>query len=417
MVKNLEMEVIIMNNPNIVIIGAGYGGIMTAVKLQKSLNVNEANITLVNKHNYHYQTTWLHENAAGTLHHDKTRIQINELIDTSKINFVQDTVTKVRPDEKKVTLENGELSYDYLVVGLGFEAATFGISGLKENAFTISSINSARLIRQHIEYNFAKYNNEADKKEERLNLVVGGAGFTGIEFVGELANRVPELCKEYDIPREKVRIINVEAAPTALPGFDPELVEYAMNSLEARGVEFKIGAMIKEVTEDKLIFEKDEKREEIATNTVVWAAGVQGNSLIVDAGFETNRGRIPVRDDLRAPNYDDVFIVGDCAVIMNEETERPYPPTAQIAIQMAEHTAASLTKLVQGDNHLESFTPKIQGTVASLGHSDAIGVVFDDKKLFGWSASAMKKVIDNRYLLKLGGIGLLLKKGKLNLFK
>ncbi|WP_079526902.1 NAD(P)/FAD-dependent oxidoreductase [Halobacillus hunanensis] len=406
-----------MNNPNIVIIGAGYGGIMTAVKLQKSLNVNDANITLVNKHSYHYQTTWLHENAAGTLHHDRTRIQINDLIDTSKINFVQDTVTKVRPDEKKVTLENGELSYDYLVVGLGFEAATFGISGLKENAFTISSINSARLIRQHIEYNFAKYNNEADKKEERLNLVVGGAGFTGIEFVGELANRVPELCKEYDIPRENVRIINVEAAPTALPGFDPELVEYAMNSLEARGVEFKIGAMIKEVTEDKLIFEKDEKREEIATNTVVWAAGVQGNSLIVDAGFETNRGRIPVRDDLRAPNYDDVFIVGDCALIMNEETERPYPPTAQIAIQMAEHTAASLTKLVQGDNHLESFTPKIQGTVASLGHSDAIGVVFDDKKLFGWSASAMKKVIDNRYLLKLGGIGLLLKKGKLNLFK
>ncbi|WP_163526730.1 NAD(P)/FAD-dependent oxidoreductase [Halobacillus ihumii] len=406
-----------MNNPNIVIIGAGYGGIMTAVKLQKSLNVNDANITLVNKHSYHYQTTWLHENAAGTLHHDRTRIQINDLIDTSKINFVQDTVTKVRPDEKKVTLENGELSYDYLVVGLGFEAATFGISGLKENAFTISSINSARLIRQHIEYNFAKYNNEADKKEERLNLVVGGAGFTGIEFVGELANRVPELCKEYDIPRENVRIINVEAAPTALPGFDPELVEYAMNSLEARGVEFKIGAMIKEVTEDKLIFEKDEKREEIATNTVVWAAGVQGNSLIVDAGFETNRGRIPVRDDLRAPNYDDVFIVGDCALIMNEETERPYPPTAQIAIQMAEHTAASLTKLVQGDNHLESFTPKLQGTVASLGHSDAIGVVFDDKKLFGWSASAMKKVIDNRYLLKLGGIGLLLKKGKLNFFK
>ncbi|UOQ94231.1 NAD(P)/FAD-dependent oxidoreductase [Halobacillus shinanisalinarum] len=406
-----------MNNPNIVIIGAGYGGIMTAVKLQKSLNVNEANITLVNKHSYHYQTTWLHENAAGTLHHDRTRMQINDLIDTSKINFVQDTVTKVQPDDKKVLLENGELTYDYLVVGLGFEAATFGIQGLKENAFTISSINSARLIRQHIEYNFAKYNNEADKKEERLNLVVGGAGFTGIEFVGELANRVPELCKEYDVPREKVRIINVEAAPTALPGFDPELVEYAMNSLEARGVEFKLGAMIKEVTEDKLIFEKDEKREEISTNTVVWAAGVQGNSLIVDAGFETNRGRIPVRGDLRAPNYDDVFIVGDCALIMNEETERPYPPTAQIAIQQAEHTAENLKKLVQGNNHLESFTPEIQGTVASLGHSDAIGVVFEDKKLFGWSASAMKKLIDNRYLLKLGGIGLVLKKGKLNFFK
>ncbi|KHE68690.1 NAD(P)/FAD-dependent oxidoreductase, partial [Halobacillus sp. BBL2006] len=326
-----------MKNPNIVILGAGYGGIMTAVKLQKSLGVNDANVTLVNKHSYHYQTTWLHENAAGTLHHDRTRIQIKDVVNTSKVNFVQDTVTAIKPDEKKVMLENGDLSYDYLVIGLGFEAATFGIPGLKEHAFTIGSINSARLIRQHIEYNFAKYNNEADKKQERLNIVVGGAGFTGIEFVGELANRVPELCKEYDVPRENVRIINVEAAPTALPGFDPELVEYAMNSLEGRGVEFKIGAMIKEVTENKLVFEKDEQREEIPTNTVVWAAGVRGNSLVEDAGFESNRGRTPVSDELQPKGYDDVFIVGDCALLFNEETERPYPPTAQIAIQQAEH--------------------------------------------------------------------------------
>ncbi|MCA1011073.1 NAD(P)/FAD-dependent oxidoreductase [Halobacillus halophilus] len=406
-----------MKNPNIVILGAGYGGIITAVKLQKSLGVNEANVTLVNKHSYHYQTTWLHENAAGTLHHDHTRIPIKDVINTSKINFVQDTVTEIKPSEKRVMLENGDLMYDYLVIGLGYEAATFGIPGLKEHAFTIGSINSARLIRQHIEYNFAKYNNEADKKQERLNLVVGGAGFTGIEFVGELANRVPQLCREYDIPREKVRIINVEAAPSALPGFDPELVEYAMNSLEGRGVEFKIGAMIKEVTENKLVFEKDEQREEIPTNTVVWAAGVRGNSLVEQAGFESNRGRTPVSDDLRPAGHDDVFIVGDCALLINEETERPYPPTAQIAIQMAEQTADNLTKLVKGDKHLEPFTPDLKGTVASLGHKDAIGVVFNDKKLFGWSASAMKKVIDNRYLLKLGGPGLVLKKGKLNFFQ
>lgn len=406
-----------MRNPNIVILGAGYGGIMTAVKLQKSLGANDANVTLVNKHSYHYQTTWLHENAAGTLHHDRTRIQISDVINTSQVNFVQDTVIEIKPEDKKVLLENGELSYDYLVIGLGFEAATFGISGLKENAFTINSINSARLIRQHIEYNFAKYNNEMEKKQERLNIVVGGAGFTGMEFVGELANRIPELCKEYDIPREKVRIINVEAAPTALPGFDPELVEYAMNSLEARGVEFKIGAMIKEVTENKLVFEKDEQREEIETNTVVWAAGVRGNSLVEKAGFEANRGRIPVGDDLRPEGYEDVFIVGDCALIMNEETGRPYPPTAQIAIQQAEQTAANLTRLIRGEDHLEPFEPDLKGTVASLGHNDAIGVVFDDKKLFGWSATAMKKIIDNRYLLKLGGVPLVLKKGKLNFFQ
>ncbi|PBB06321.1 MULTISPECIES: NAD(P)/FAD-dependent oxidoreductase [Salimicrobium] len=406
-----------MNRPNIVILGAGYGGMMTASKLQKKVSADSANMTLVNMHSYHYQSTWLHENAAGTLHHDRTRMEVDSVIDTNKINFVQDTVTGIDPDNKKVNLLNGEISYDYLVIGLGFEAATFGIKGLLENAFTISSINKARLIRQHIEYNFAKYNNEKDKKQERLNLVVGGAGFTGIEFVGELANRVPELCKEYDVPRENVRIINVEAAPTALPGFDPELVEYAMNSLEARGVEFKLGAMIKEVTADKLVYEQGDEIEEIPTNTVVWAAGVRGNSLVEEAGFESNRGRTPVREDLRPNGYDDVFIVGDCALIMNEETERPYPPTAQIAIQEAEHTAGNLKRIVEGNHNLEPFEPNIQGTVASLGNKDAIGVIFDDKKIYGWTATAMKKIIDNRYLWKVGGAALVLKKGKLNFFK
>lgn len=405
-----------MKRPNIVILGAGYGGMITTVRLQKMLGANEANVTLVNKHNYHYQTTWLHENAAGTLHHDKTRMKISDVVDTNKINFVQDTVLSINSDEKKVKLENGELEYDYLVVGLGFEAATFGISGLKEHAYTISNINSARLIREHIEYNFARYNNEKEERQELLNIVVGGAGFTGIEFVGEIANRVPELCEEYDVPRDKVRIMNVEASPNVLPGFDEELVEYAMNLLEGKGVEFKTGTMIKEVYEDKILVEKDEKQEEIPTNTVVWAAGVRGNSIVEEAGFETARGRVKVSDKLFAPNHDDVFIVGDCALIINEENDRPYPPTAQIAMQEAENVAHNLKVLVRGGSDLEPFEPNLKGTVASLGEGQAIGVVFGGKKLFGWTASVMKKVIDNRYLFMLGGVGLLLKKGKFNIF-
>lgn len=405
-----------MNKPRIVILGAGYGGIMTAVNLQKKMGVNEAKITLVNKHDYHYQTTWLHENAAGTLHHDRTRIPIKDVVDFNKVDFVQDTVVSIDPEGKMVSLENGELAYDYLVIGLGFEAATFGIPGLIENAFTISSINTARLIREHMEYNFATYNNEKDKKQERLNIVVGGAGFTGIEFAGELANRVPELCEEFDIDRSQVRIIVVEGAPTALPGFDPALVEYAMNSLESRGVEFKVGAFLKECTPDKVVFEKDNKLEEIPTYTTVWAAGVTGNSIVKESGFEVNRGKAEVQSDLRVPAHQDVFIIGDCAVVINEETGKPYPPTAQIAMQMAETTAHNLQVLVAGKEELEPFKPDLQGTVASLGHDDAIGVIFEGKKLFGWSASVMKKIIDNRYLLKLGGVGLMLKKGKFNIF-
>lgn len=405
-----------LKQPKILILGAGYGGIMTAVRLQKELGVNEADITLVNKHDYHYQSTWLHENAAGTLHHDQTRIKIADVIDRHKINFVQDTVIEIKPEEKKAILEDGELTYDYLVIGLGFEAETFGIQGLKEHAFSIANINAARKIKQHIEYMFACYNNEKEPREDLLTIVVGGAGFTGIEFVGELANRVPELCKEFDIDREKVRIVNVEAAPTALPGFDPELVEYAMSTLERKGVEFKIGTAIKECTENGIIVEKDGVVEEIKSATVVWAAGVRGNSIVENSGFETMRGRVKVRPDLRTPDYDDVFIVGDCALIINEEINRPYPPTAQIAIQQASTLAHNLKVLVRGEGEMQHFTPEIKGTVASLGKGDAIGVV-GERKLFGKTASAMKKIIDNRYLFLLGGPGMVLKKGKLNLFE
>ncbi|MBM7097028.1 NAD(P)/FAD-dependent oxidoreductase [Bacillus sp. H-16] len=397
--------------PRIVILGAGYAGIMTASRLTKAGMHQEAEITLVNKHNYHYQTTWLHEPAAGTLHHDKTRMKIDSVIDTNKVNFIKDAVKEVKREEKKVILENGELEYDYLVVGLGSEPETFGIPGVHEHAFAIRSVNSVRLIREHIEYKFASYNNDDVKHDEYLTFVVAGAGFTGIEFVGELSERVPELCEEYDIDREKVKIISVEAAPTALPGFDEELVEYAMNLLESRGVEFKINTPIKEVTENGVLLADG---EEINSHTVVWTTGVRGNAIVEDSGFEAMRGRVKVEKDLRAPHHDDVFIIGDCALIINEEINRPYPPTAQIAIQQAYTCANNLKHLITGKGEMDEFKPEIKGTVASLGGKEAIGLV-GSRKVYGSSASAVKKMIDNRYLFLLGGMPLVLKKGKLNI--
>lgn len=399
-----------MSKPKILILGGGYGGIMSAVRLQKELGSDEAEVTLVNKHNYHYQTTWLHENAAGTLHHDKTRIMIDSIIDMNKINFVQDTVVEIKKDEKRVILENQELTYDYLVIALGSDPETFGIQGLKENAFSIRSINSVRKIREHIDYSFARYNNEG-QPDDLITIVVGGAGFTGIEFVGELADRVPELCREYDIPREKVRIVNIEAAPTVLPGFDEELVEYAINNLERRGIEFLVSTPIKECNEDGVILANG---EEIKAATIVWTGGVRGNHLVEEAGFETMRGRVKVEKDLRMPGFDYIFVAGDCALIIDEEANRPYPPTAQIAIQQAYTIGRNIKALMNGGK-LEEFKPEIKGTVASLGKGEAIGKV-GNKKLFGATASAMKKVIDNRYLFLLGGVPMVIKKGKLKLF-
>lgn len=406
---------ITLKKQKIVILGAGYGGLMTAVRLQKQIGMNEAEIVLVNKNDYHYETTWLHEASAGTLHHDRVRYDISNVIDRNKVEFIQDTALEIKTEEKKVILANGEVSYDILVVALGGESETFGIKGLKEYAFSIVNVNAARTIREHIELQFATYNAEEEKKDERLTIVVGGAGFTGIEFLGELGNRVPELCREYDIDPDKVKIICVEAAPTALPGFDPELVTYAMSHLERKGVEFKIGTAIKEATPEGIIVAKGENEvEEIKAGTVVWAAGVRGNSIIEKSGIEAMRGRVKVQPNLRAPGHDNIFIIGDCSLIINEEINRPYPPTAQIAMQQGEVCARNIVALVRGKAELETFKPDIKGTVCSLGHDDAIGVVFG-KKMVGTKASFMKKMVDNRALYMIGGTSLVLKKGKFKL--
>jgi NADH dehydrogenase len=405
-----------LRKPKVVILGAGYGGLMTAVRLQKIAGVNEAEIVLVNKNDYHYETTWLHEASAGTLHHDRVRYEIRDVIDRNKVDFVQDTAVEIKTQEKKVLLEKGELSYDILVIALGGEPETFGIKGLKEYAFGITNVDSSRKLREHIEYQFATYNTEEEKKDERLSIVVGGAGFTGIEFLGELTNRIPELCHEYDVDFHKVKITCVEAAPTVLPGFDPELVNYAVSQLERKGVEFRIGTAIKECTPEGIIAGKaDEEPFEIKANTVVWAAGVRGNSIIEKSGLEAMRGRVKVEKTLLAPGHDDIFIIGDSSLFINEEINRPYPPTAQIAMQQGEVCARNIAAIIRDKKELEEFTPDIKGTVCSLGEDDAIAVVFG-KKLTGGKASIMKKVVDNRSLYMIGGASLVMKKGKFKVF-
>ncbi|MET3208470.1 UNVERIFIED_CONTAM: NADH dehydrogenase [Paenibacillus sp. PvR008] len=390
--------------PKIVIVGAGYGGILTAQQLQKELKHNEADVTLVNRHDYHYITTHLHMPAAGTDTIEHSRIPISQLIDEFKVDLIKGTVKEIIPKEKKIVLEDGSLSYDYLVIGLGGEPETFGIQGMDKFALTIRSINSVRLIREHIEYQLALYKN--DGNPGRLNFVVGGAGFSGIEFVAELADRLAHLARAYDIDFNRIQIINVEAAPTALPGFDPELVEYAMDVLKRKGVTFRIGVPIKECLEDGVIVGEGEK---IEACTVVWTGGIRGNGLIEKAGFEVMRGRVKIDDFLHAPGHDDIFIIGDSSLMFNPEG-RPYPPTAQIAMQQgvlcAKNLAATLRK-----KELHKFVFSNKGTVASLGKGEAVAVV-GNRKIKGWIAAQLKKIVDIRYLFIIGGISLVLKKGR-----
>src|SRR5699024_1621465 len=121
-------------------------------KLTQQLGVEEAEIVLVNKHNYHYETTWLHEVAAGTINHNQARVMLSDIVNPSRVRLIYDEVVKINKDEKQVIMKNSDISYDYLVIALGFETNTFGIKGMKENAFSITDIDSCRMIYDHIEY-------------------------------------------------------------------------------------------------------------------------------------------------------------------------------------------------------------------------------------------------------------------------
>jgi NADH dehydrogenase len=393
-----------MSKPKVVILGAGYGGIVTAIRLQKQIRADEMDITLVNKHDYHYITTHLHMPAAGTDHHENARVAIEELIDERKIHFVKSTVQQILPEEKKVVLAEEVLSYDYLVVGLGSETETFGIPGLRENAMSINSINSVRFIRQHTQYMFAKYKLNSQHKEY-LTFVVGGAGFTGTEFVGELADRIPVLCRTYDVDPNLVQIINVEASPSALPpGLPNDLVEYGMEVMRRKGVQYKLSTAIKSCAPDGVLLGDGQF---IRSGTIIWSGGVRGNALLQQAGFDVQRGRVKVDDYLRSLQYPEVFITGDCSIVMSPEGT-PYPANAQIAVQQGYNTARNLIYTLRG-KPLRSFAFDYKGTVASLGRGDAVGIL-KVKKVKGKFAALLKKVIDARYLFLIGGIPLIWRK-------
>jgi NADH dehydrogenase len=403
-----------LKKPKIVILGAGFGGLMTIVTLQKELGADEADIVLVNKHNYHYQRTWLHQAAAGNLHPNRVRFDIKKIINHDKVKFIQDTVVQIKREEKKVILEKNEISYDYLVMALGGQQETLGVKGIKEYTFSISSINAARRISNHIESQFASYQKDDEKKDEKLTVVVGGAGLTGMEFLGELTDRIPKLCRQYRVDKEKVKIICIQSS-YALSDFDRSLSEYAVSYLERKGIHFLFGKRIKECTQDGVLIGKkgEEEFEEIKAGTVIWAAGVRGNSIIEDSGIETLQGRVKVGPDLRAPGGENLFIIGDCSLVMDKEKGRPYPPTAQMALQQGITCARNILSLVRNEVDLETFVPHIRGIICSLGKENAVGVVYG-KNIVGSKALFMKKMIDNRALYMIGGSSLILKKGRFN---
>ncbi|UXU83192.1 NAD(P)/FAD-dependent oxidoreductase [Mammaliicoccus sciuri] len=396
----------------VLVLGAGYAGLQTVTKLQKLVSNQDVDVTLINKNDYHYEATWLHEASAGTLNYEDALYPITNVIDRNKVNFVKAEVTKINKDAKTVETSNGVFEYDILVVALGFESETFGIEGMKEHALQIENINTSRRIAKHIEDKFANYAASKEKDENDLAILVGGAGFTGVELLGELTERIPELCKKYGVDQSKVKITCVEAAPKMLPMFSENLVNYVVKYLEDRGVEFKISTPIVACNEKGFVVKVNDEEQTLEANTAIWAAGVRGSKLMEESFDGVKRGRIVVKDDLSIENYDDIFVIGDCSAVMAGEgdNKRPLPTTAQIAMQQGEHLAKNIKNIFNGEK-TEPFVYDDKGTVCSLGSHDGVGVVMG-REITGKKAAFMKKVIDTRAIFKIGGIGLAYKKGK-----
>lgn len=394
----------------VIVLGAGYAGLQTVTKLQKILPADEAEITLIDKDDYHYESVLLHEASAGTVNYEDIIYPIESVINQERVKFLKGEVVKVDPNAKVVETNNGRFNYDILVVGLGFVSETFGIKGMLDHAFQIENIHTARKLSRHIEDKFANYASSKEKDPKDLAFLVGGAGFTGIEFLGELTARVDELSNKYGVDRDKVKITCVEAAPTMLPMFDDELVNYAVNYLEERGVEFKIGTPIVGANEKGFLVKVGDEEQQLEANTSVWTAGVRG-SKIMDNSFEgVKRGRLVVNQDLTAPGFNETFVIGDVSAYIPEGEERPLPTTAQIAMQQGESVAKNIKRILNGES-TEEFEYVDRGTVCSLGSHDGVGMVFG-KPIAGKKAAFMKKVIDTRAVFKIGGIGLAFKKGK-----
>jgi NADH dehydrogenase len=383
----------------ILILGGGYGGLLSALTIRKYLTDKEALITVVNRFSTHQIITELHRLATGNLAEKAVALPLEKLLCEKEIDILIDNVQNIALEDKRVNLNSGvSLSYDVLVIALGSETAFFGIPGLKEHSFILKSVDDANRLRAHVESTIEKYAKKKDKAE--ATFVVGGGGLTGVELVGEFADMLPEMCRKKGVDFNEISLYCVEAFPSILPGFAPELVDRAQTSLLKRGVQFLTGVPITEMKEASVTL-KDGTI--IETNTLVWTGGVQGNSVVASSGIEENRGRATVNEFLQSTSHKDVFLAGDSAVVMNPEG-RPYPPTAQLAWQMGETVGYNIFAYFNA-SPMQQFNPVFSGTLASLGRKDAIGTIGENQiRLKGFPASLMKESSNIRYLTHINGL-------------
>ena len=394
------------NTKKILIIGGGYGGLKVALGLQRKLKI-KADITLISKHDYHYQTTLLHKVAIGTLAARKARIYYRKILDPQKVKFIKDKIIQLCPKENKVIGNGGEYFYDYLVIGLGFKSDSFGIKGVEEYTYKLSSLNRALKLSKNIENKFKEFIHTKNSKD--LQVIVCGSGFTGIEFAAELATQLDELCLICGIDRKIPKITCIGRSPHILPVFNSKLVSIAAEKLKKLGVEIVNSGNIKEIQKNKVLVEKEGKIIEIEGNTIIWSAGVKGSDIVEKSEIPNKKGRIKVNSQLQCEEFSNIYVVGDCAIAANKDAI--HAPTAQLSAQMGDYLAELLCGKLENRDFTKPFKFNHRGTVCSIGHTDGVGIVYH-KNVKGELAAFMKNTIENKWLFSIGGLEMVFKKGQ-----
>lgn len=374
------------NPSSTVILGGGFTGLFTALHLSHQNYPHP--IYLVDEKPQFVFKPLLYELLTGEMQNEQVCPSYEELLQGSEVTFVEGIVKSVDVQQRRVSLESG-LHYDYghLVLALGSTSGYFGIEGAKEHAFDFRTANDAIALTEHLRQRLqdASQCEDDDRRRALLTVAVVGAGPSGVEMAGTLADLLPIWYDRLGGNPGEMAIILMNRGNQILQGdINSHLRQIAEKALHQRTVPvtLKLGASVKAVTPAAVTYETDGETETLPTATTIWTAGTSTHPIIKDLAVSDQHrdrhGRLQVRPTLQLPDYPEVFAGGDCAA----EENGALPPTAQVAYQQGYGIARNLNALVQ-DRSLQPVQVTIKGSLLKLGIRDSAANLFNRFELTG----------------------------------
>jgi NADH:ubiquinone reductase (H+-translocating) len=365
-----------------VIIGGGFGGLYAA----KALRCAPVRATLVDKRNFHLFQPLLYQVATGSLSPGEIAAPLRSVFSRQKnTRVLLGEVVDLDPVSKRVMLADGAtFEYDSLIVAAGSQTFYYGHDAWREWAPGMKSIEEATNIRHKILYAFEVAERLSDPVQRRawLTFVIVGAGATGVELAGAIGEIARQTLKNdfRSIRPEEAEIILLDGAPRVLPPFPDDLAQKAQHSLEKLGVEVKTGVMVKDVDQQGVTIETHNGTQRLNARTVIWAGGVTvsplGRTVAKRTNAETDRGgRIKVNSDLTVPNYPDIYVIGDLALLQGANG-KALPGVAQVAMQQGTYAAKAIVRKLAGETEIKPFKYFDKGDMAVIGRWSAVANIF-----------------------------------------